>query len=221
MGRNKKVGNIRCPYTDKSGKVCGKSGRFNSDITSWNRDQKFAKRTEYKQFMHNDGSKKHYIPMKLYNSVLFKDHPLKDILELTTDLGTSHKHLSISIKKLAENTIKRHYDKFDDSEKLEIQKAILSMKDLADKQMKFAKLTRIIYLDHILKGKKPPHNITNELEQIGKYFQNLDVIKMNWPFIKVIEKYDFPRRKEKWKASYEKQKNWPLDSKHIRKGIMG
>jgi hypothetical protein len=159
--------------------------------------------------------------MKLYYSILFKDHPFKNVLELMTELGSIHHNLSLSIQKLAENTIKRHYNKFDDIEKLDIQNAILSMNYLADKQMEFVGLIRTLYFDYVRKGEKPPAKITHELQQIGKYIQNLDVIKMNLPFIKVIEKYDIPRRKEKWRRSYQKQKNWPLDSKHIRRGIMG
>jgi hypothetical protein len=41
------------------------------------------------------------------------------------------------------------------------------------------------------------------------------------PLINIFSKYEVPRRNKKWKIAHDKQKNWPLGSTHIRKGVMG
>jgi hypothetical protein len=69
--------------------------------------------------------------------------------------------------------------------------------------------------------------IQSNLKSIRDYFINLsDAISNGYtpvvkPVLGIYEKYVLPDIKKKQKFSNKRQKNWPLESKHIRNGIIG
>jgi hypothetical protein len=205
---------------DKSGNICGKKGRYNSEKYSRNTNHKFAKKFEYMQFMHNDGSKKHYIPMKEYLSNLYKGHPFEGHLNLIYDAGSVYSNQANQLRKTVD-IVKRHYEKFTQQEKLDFQEMILFLGNLSLKTLRFNQIYVSVLGDYLMKGKLPPTEITKEFEELGQEIRNVNPQRDFHALISIIEKYEIPRRRKNWKMSYEKQKNWPLGSTHIRKGIKG
>ncbi|MGE5684880.1 MAG: hypothetical protein ACM3ZS_07030, partial [Nitrososphaerota archaeon] len=80
--------------------------------------------------------------------------------------------------------------------------------------------------NYLVANKPIPKTITSNLTAIRDYFISLsDAISnghtplMN-PVIRMYERYVLPDIKKKQKISNSRQKNWPLESPHVRKGIM-
>jgi hypothetical protein len=221
LGRHKIIGQIECPHVDKSGNSCRKLGRYNSTITAWNTRHQFARKKQYVQFMHNDCSKKHYIPLKTYASEKYRGHFFEKELNIWNELASTHEDMGTLWKKAAENIIGRHHEKFTDSEKIDLQNMFLALDDISKKHLESLMLQKLINVDYLMKGKIPPDEITDRLKQISRDLGNINQIQIFLPLINIFSKYEVPRRNKKWKIANDKQKNWPLGSTHIRKGVMG
>lgn len=225
MGRNKIIGEIECPYVDKFGNLCGKLGRYNSTITVRNTRQKFAGKNQYIQFMHNDGSKKHNVSYIDYELMKFADDKfrgLKIFVKLMSEVNLE----------LYRRTWKLHYElnkyemNFTEKEKKVRVREFEIYSTCQVLMMKYLK-----YWEegsrYAIEKKVVPKKLISNLDAIRDYFISLsDLISEGYtPIVKPVqrlyEKYVVPDIKKKQKISNKRQKNWPLESKRIRSGIMG
>ena len=223
MGRHKITGKEKCPFVYKSGNLCAKLGRYSSEIIASDTKQKFAKKFTYKQFIHNDASKKHYIPINNYNSDKYKGHVFEGSLHMMADFATLCEREARSLRKMAERLIKPYDDKFTKKEKEVVQNYVTLKNEEMTSRFRYAFLTKTVHTDFIMKDKTPPDHIMLELDNELQKLQETTILTRNalLPLIHLYIKYDFPRRRKKWQLSYEKQRNWPYGTTHIRKGIMG
>lgn len=225
MGRRKLFGEMKCPHVDKSGNLCGKQGRYNSTINVRNTRQKFASKNEYVQFMHNDGSKKHYVSYTDYELMEFgndKFRRLKIFVKLMSEVNLE----------LNRRTWKLHYEinkyetNFTEKERKVREREFEIYSTCQVLMMKYLK-----YWEegskYTMEKKVVPKKLISNLDAIREYFISLSdlISEGHTPIVKpvqrIYEKYVVPDIKKKQKISNKRQKNWPIESKHIRSGIMG
>lgn len=225
MARHKILGKIECPYVNKSGIACKKLGRYNSVIMAWNKQQKFANKNQYIQFLHNDGSKKHY--------VRFSDY---EFMEWNTD---EYRLVRIFVRLMRDVcndlyrlTWKLHVELNNyQGELTQGEKKIRRREFEIWLKSQFLMQRFLIYwvegANCVKENKKVPEKIRLNLKVIRDYFLWLSdqISDGKTPIPKPIErlyvKYVLPDIKKKREVVNQRQKNWPLDSKHIRNGIMG
>jgi hypothetical protein len=221
MGRKRILGNEECIHVNKEDRsVCGKQGRYGAKHTVWNTKHKLAAKSEYIEFLHNDGSR-HYIKYKDYLLNKSRGHIFEQEInrmhELSHESGKSG-HLMLKLSEI----LKRHQHQFTDQEITNLKAGVNFYGTVMNLLTKSAILTREACNYIIKEGKKPPAEITEQVTQITKILQDYNMARMHGaddPFVNAIieiyNKYEVPYRKETKRLINQKQKQYPLKSSKV------
>ena len=221
MGRKRILGNDECTHVDINSKaVCGKQGRYGVKHIAWNRSHKLAKKREYMEFLHNDGSR-HYINYKDYLLIKSRGHIFEQEINSMNELSQEWGECRRLMLKMSE-ILKRHQHQFTDQEIANLKAGVYFYSVVVSLVTKSTILLREAYSYIIKEGKEPPAQITEQITEITKILEDYNSARVQGaddPFVNALielhNKYEVPYRKQIKRLINDKQKQYPLKSKKI------
>src|SRR5437867_2459769 len=101
---SKIIGNEKCSHVGKDGNPdCNKLGRDSSKpMVSWNNTQRFPRKREYWQFIHNDGTRHNIGSYKDYELKKIKGHFFEEHIKNFRELTETYYSIAYGLHRMAE-----------------------------------------------------------------------------------------------------------------------
>ena len=230
LARNRIIGKDECPHEH-----CGKMGRYATrPMISWNTTRKFDKKREYSQFIHNDGSRHNIEKYSFAKSI--KGKYFEWALIKYREIVKWYENHSRILRKYSEMTSKYpllEYEKKRLDARLNLWKKALHEfmnNEIVDE------IFQLGLVEYACKtvGMELPTEVIDRIRakvlkrgtQIKERFDEKEtsIFYAQFPVYEIIynlhNKYELPERRRKKQQANKKQSNWPMNSDHVRDGII-